>query len=91
MKIGERGQITIPKNLREKYGFVPNIEIEFVTEETGIRIQKKASIEVLLKRFMVEFGKISLKSVEKAFNEGSLIINDIVYAELVPQFNNKKF
>jgi AbrB family looped-hinge helix DNA binding protein len=29
MKIGERGQITIPKKLREKYGFFPNIEVEF--------------------------------------------------------------
>ena len=41
MKIGERGQITIPKNLRERYGFAPNIEIEFIPEETGIRVQKK--------------------------------------------------
>lgn len=43
MKIGERGQITIPKKLREKYGLFPNIEVEFVSEETGIRIQKKTS------------------------------------------------
>lgn len=43
MKIGERGQITIPKKLREKYGLFPNIELEFIPEETGIRIQKKAS------------------------------------------------
>jgi len=26
MKIGERGQVTIPKTLREKYGLLPNIE-----------------------------------------------------------------
>lgn len=41
MKIGERGQVTIPKELREKYGFSSNIEVEFVPEDTGIRIQKK--------------------------------------------------
>ena len=42
MKIGERGQITIPKDLRERYGLLPDIEIEFIAEETGIRIQKKS-------------------------------------------------
>ena len=44
MKIGERGQITIPKKLREKYGLLPNIEIEFVAETVGIRIQKKSPL-----------------------------------------------
>jgi AbrB family looped-hinge helix DNA binding protein len=41
MKIGERGQITIPKELREKYGLFPNIEIEFIPEAEGVKIQKK--------------------------------------------------
>ena len=41
MKIGERGQITIPKNIREKYGLMPFIEIELVPEEAGILIKKK--------------------------------------------------
>ncbi len=42
MKIGERGQITIPKNIREKYGLMPFIEIELVPEETGVLIKKKS-------------------------------------------------
>jgi AbrB family looped-hinge helix DNA binding protein len=41
VKIGERGQITIPKKLRERYGLFPSIEIEFVPEAGGVRIQKK--------------------------------------------------
>ncbi len=41
MKIGEKGQITIPKDLREKYGFFPSIEIEIISEDGGIKIQKK--------------------------------------------------
>ena len=41
MKIGERGQVTIPKELREKYGLFPSIEIEFIPEIEGIRIKKK--------------------------------------------------
>ena len=42
MKIGERGQVTIPKNIREKYGLMPSIEVEFVPEETGVLIKKKS-------------------------------------------------
>lgn len=41
MKIGERGQVTIPKNIREKYGFVPQIEVDFVPQEKGVLIRKK--------------------------------------------------
>jgi AbrB family looped-hinge helix DNA binding protein len=41
MKIGERGQVTIPKNIREKYGLMPYIEVEFVPEENGVLIKKK--------------------------------------------------
>ena len=36
-----------------------------------------------------EFGDKSAEHLEKAFNEGSLIINEIVYAELAPQFNTQ--
>jgi len=41
MKIGERGQITIPKSIREKYGFLPQIEIDFLLQEKGVLIRKK--------------------------------------------------
>ena len=41
MKIGERGQVTIFKLLREKYGLFPSIEVEFVPEKDGIKLQKK--------------------------------------------------
>ncbi len=35
MKIGERGQVTIPKSIREKYGFLPQIEVDFVAQKKG--------------------------------------------------------
>ena len=41
MKIEERGQITIPKNLREQYGLLPNIEVEMIPDTAGIYIKKK--------------------------------------------------
>ena len=42
MKIGERGQVTIPKDLRDRYGLNRDVEVEFVPEENGLRIQKRA-------------------------------------------------
>jgi AbrB family looped-hinge helix DNA binding protein len=42
MKIGERGQVTIPKNIREKYGFFPNIEIDFIPDKDGVLIKKRS-------------------------------------------------
>jgi predicted nucleic acid-binding protein len=36
-----------------------------------------------------DWGKKSQNALEKAYHEGSLIINEIIYAELTPQFNTK--
>ena len=36
-----------------------------------------------------EYGESSSGALEKAFKEGSLIINEIVYAELAPQFESR--
>ena len=41
MKIDTRGQVTIPKKIREKYGLTPNMEVSFVEAELGVLIQKK--------------------------------------------------
>ncbi|CAB5111477.1 hypothetical protein D3OALGA1CA_5743 [Olavius algarvensis associated proteobacterium Delta 3] len=43
MKIGDRGQVTIPKEIREKYGLLPKVEVEFVQDEGGLLIRKKTS------------------------------------------------
>jgi len=40
MKVGERGQITIPKGLRDQYGIDKDVEVELIPEKGGIRIQK---------------------------------------------------
>ena len=62
MKIGERGQVTIPKNIREKYGIMPTIEVEFVPEENGVLI------EVPLMLMLV---KICLKTTHWFETDGS--------------------
>ncbi len=47
---------------------------------------------ILLDIFLPDpkFGKTSANSLDACFNEGSLVINDIIYAELSPQFQSKK-
>lgn len=40
MKITEKGQITIPIEIREKYGFLPHTEIEFIEFKGKIYLKK---------------------------------------------------
>lgn len=44
MKIGERGQVTIPKPLRERHGMAAGDEVEFV-EVNGELVVRKAARE----------------------------------------------
>jgi len=41
MKIGERGQVTIPKDLRNRFGLGPETEVEFRVVRDTIVLQKK--------------------------------------------------
>ena len=45
MRISKRGQITIPKHLRERYGMTPNVEVEIIPTERGLLIQKRSTAE----------------------------------------------
>lgn len=53
-KVAERGQVTIPKALRERLGIVPGTVLDFF-EEQGRLIAKKAeavdSVDLLFGRF----------------------------------------
>ena len=40
MKVSERGQVTIPKKLRDEFGMNHNIEAEFVPTEEGLLLKK---------------------------------------------------
>ena len=43
MKITDKGQVTIPATLRRKFGLTPNVEIEFVADQGGVRIRKRST------------------------------------------------
>lgn len=45
MKISERGQITIPKHLRERFGMNHNVELEISPTEQGLLIRKRRAAE----------------------------------------------
>lgn len=40
MKITTKGQVTIPRDVREKLGLLPHSEVEFVVEGNAVRIKK---------------------------------------------------
>ena len=40
MRITTKGQVTIPVEIRERLGLLPNSEVEFAVEGTAVRIRK---------------------------------------------------
>ena len=48
-KVGDRGQVTIPKNIREKENIKGGDRLEFSKEDGEIRIRKKKDLDQELK------------------------------------------
>ena len=40
-RVNTKGQVTIPKALRERFGFRPGDEVEFIEVEGGLQVQKR--------------------------------------------------
>ena len=43
MRVSERGQITIPKRLRDRFGMRHNVEVEIVPADGGLLIRKRSA------------------------------------------------
>ena len=43
MRITSKGQVTIPREIRERFGFLPNTEVEFVVKRNTVHLIKAAS------------------------------------------------
>ena len=41
MRISKRGQITLPRHLRERFGMHHNVEVEVVPTDEGLLIRKR--------------------------------------------------
>ena len=68
MKVGERGQVTIPKPIRDRFGIGPDTEIEFQVVDGSIVLRKKPK-KLNLKRWKgrckESFGELGYSSVDK--------------------------
>jgi bifunctional DNA-binding transcriptional regulator/antitoxin component of YhaV-PrlF toxin-antitoxin module len=40
MRITSKGQVTIPQEFRERYGLLPETEVEFVPDTNGLKLRK---------------------------------------------------
>ncbi len=56
MQISERGQITIPKWLRERFGLNHNVEVELTPTEGGLLIQKRTVAQHPVERVYAILG-----------------------------------
>jgi len=52
MKITSKGQVTIPQEIREKHGLLPNTEVDFVVERGRVFLRKKKGAMTEVDRFM---------------------------------------
>ena len=60
MRISERGQITIPKHLRERFGMNRNVEVEISPTEQGLLIRKRTTAEHPVDRVYGILGRDAL-------------------------------
>lgn len=57
MRISERGQITIPKSLRERFGMTHNVEVEITPTDRGLLIEKRTTKEHPVERIYGILGQ----------------------------------
>lgn len=45
MRITSKGQITVPQELRNRFGFLPGTDVEFIADKGGLRLVKSKASE----------------------------------------------
>lgn len=61
-RVGERGQITIPKAVRDEYGLTKGMAVEVELENGQIRLRKRPDIRATLERYR---GIIDIADVDR--------------------------
>jgi AbrB family looped-hinge helix DNA binding protein len=72
MKVGERGQVTIPKEIRKRFGIEPNTDVEFRVVNNSIVLHKKPSKLSLDKwkgRCRRSFSELGYRSVDQMIED----------------------
>jgi antitoxin PrlF len=72
MKVGERGQVTIPKAIRDRFGLHAKTEVEFRLE-AGAIVLKKARRNLAIRKWKGRCGKgfsaLGYSSVDKFMDD----------------------
>ncbi len=66
-KIAERGQVTVPKELRDRFALRPHTEVEFACDGEIILLRKKASginLEKWKGKASKNFAKLGYRTVD---------------------------
>ena len=74
MRVSERGQITIPKRLRDRFGMHHNVEVEITPTDGGLIIRKRAAVEHPIDRVYgilsrIEHSGIPIDDVDQYLEE----------------------
>jgi AbrB family looped-hinge helix DNA binding protein len=72
MKIGERGQVTIPKDIREQFGLGPETEVEFRVVKGSILLKKapkKLNIQKWKGHSKASFAALGYSSVDQFIDD----------------------
>lgn len=59
MRISERGQVTIPKALRDRFGMNQNVEVEITPTGEGLLVRKRTTAQHPVERV---FGVLARKA-----------------------------
>ena len=59
--VGARGQVVLPKDIREQFGFSEGSEIAFETRENEVVIKPAKTTEEFLKDFFTSSKRIKIK------------------------------
>jgi AbrB family looped-hinge helix DNA binding protein len=72
MRIGERGQVTIPKEIRERFGLGPGTEVEFRVVHGSIilkKVPKKLNLRRWKGRCKDRFAELGYTSVDRFMDD----------------------
>jgi AbrB family looped-hinge helix DNA binding protein len=68
MKVGERGQVTIPKPIRDQFGLGPQVDVEFKISDGRIVLRKaprKMDLRKWQKSCARSFSELGYSSVDE--------------------------
>ncbi len=63
MQVTQKGQVTIPQEIRERFGLLPNTEIEFIVDGNRVILRKKQDGSAFRKMRGIVKGKFTTEEI----------------------------